>query len=169
MVTAWVDRKYKGMDFAVKMYLKLMLDAKRLGCKYMTVDILRNSYSKIIGASPVFRELQRFRIDKFVIVSRKDSYKSESRTGEESFEQVVVNLDVLWTGIQWYKKYLKMKSYFSKDTAALQFFDSIEQDKEGLPMSIKESKSKSLTTMLIGVSAVAMLGGVIFLLTKKKL
>jgi hypothetical protein len=80
------------------MYLCTMFQAHARGCDYLTCDIIKGSYGKITTTLPIMHFLATLKLDRLIVVSRKDSYKSDALHGAEQFEQVTLNLNNLVTG-----------------------------------------------------------------------
>lgn len=84
-----------------------MFQAHARGCDYLTCDIIKGSYDKITSTLPIMKFLATLRLDRLVVVQRKDSYKADVLHGFEQFEQVTINLNNLIAGKIKISNYIK--------------------------------------------------------------
>jgi len=95
-VTAWVDHRYKGMTLSMKLYFQTMFEVRKRGCSLFSYDIIHGGLDRIIHTDPFLRALTFFRIDRFIYISRHDSYETKlSTTSSEKFERITIRLNAM--------------------------------------------------------------------------
>jgi len=130
VVTAWVDKKYKGMDLAVKMYVKAMVELRAKGCTHMVFDLIDGGLERIINATPVFKAMVFFKLHRIVYSIRKKSYEMEiSANKKEQFEQIHLDLRIMIPSMYIFRSVMTAASWFSPNAKRYAgYFDFLDGD-----------------------------------------
>jgi len=112
VITVWVDRKYKGLNLALKFYEQIFEELYNRKCAYMECDIISGAFSRVLTASPISRLIQNrisqiLGLSQFVFPKVEDSYDTQiSQTKKEKFQKIVVRVST----INWCLKLIRIKN-----------------------------------------------------------
>jgi hypothetical protein len=124
IVTAWVDKRFKGLSLAVSMYLQTFDMLNDCNCPRVLVDVVKGTVDKLIRSSPAIEFVAKAGLRDRVIISQVSSYQIASDSGAEHFERIELAVSYLSLASSWHNRVTKLHN--TVDTAS-RFFSKFKK------------------------------------------
>jgi len=113
VITVWVDKKYKGMNLAVKLYENIFENLYNLDCEYLECDVIEGALPRMINSSLITQKIHSLGMMKIAFPKIEASYQQEtSAHTAENFQKIFVRVKVIVWCMQFLRWGGKMRARF---------------------------------------------------------